>query len=49
MLSADGLAAVREESMAVVTGEDDEEVEVHVRRDIVEESILLEGCSESHP
>ena len=29
--------------MAVVTGKDNEEVKVHVRRDIVEVGVLLEG------
>ena len=47
-MSTNGLAAAREEAMAVVTGEDDE-VEVHVRRDILEERLLLEGYSERHP
>ena len=42
MLSTNGLAAVREEPMAVVRGKDDEEVKVHVRRDILEERLLLE-------
>ena len=49
MLSANGLAAAREEPMAVVTSKDDEEVEVHVGRDILEERLLLEGCGKCHP
>ena len=48
MLSTDKLAAVREESMAVVTSKDDEEVKVHVRRHVSKEGLMVKGCSESH-
>ena len=49
MLSTNGLAAAREEPMVVVTGKDDEEVEMHVGRDILEEGLLVKGHSEIHP
>ena len=49
MLSANGLAAVSEEPMVVVTSEDNEEVKMHVKRDISEEGFLVKGHGEIHP
>ena len=48
-MSTNGLAAAREEPAAVVTSKDDEEVKVHVGRDILEEGLLVKGHGEIHP
>ena len=49
MLSADRLGASGEQAMVVAASEGDEEVNVGVRRDIMEVGILLERGSESPP
>ena len=48
-LSTDGVQASREQAAAVVAGKDDEELEMGVRRDVMEVDVLLEVGSESHP
>jgi hypothetical protein len=46
---SDGLRAAGENAAAVMTGVDDEEVDVEVRGDIAEEGVMPEVFAESHP